>query len=150
MCRGEKNPVALEKLRLMQEKQKRMLALWQPRLADMRRNATYYIRASSFANKEILGAKFFKTQYESLDIDEFLTAICAIRKKAVVNRFFATYAPRKHQYSGDQSYKYASILKLDLKEHFRLTAFYLKQYNPDDEILLGYDPGHFSSLVVAQ
>lgn len=150
LLRQEKNPVALEKLRLMQEKQKRMLALWQPRLADMRRNATYYIRASSFANKEILGAKFFKTQYESLDIDEFLTAICAIRKKAVVNRFFATYAPRKHQYSGDQSYKYASILKLDLKEHFRLTAFYLKQYNPDDEILLGYDPGHFSSLVVAQ
>ena len=150
LLRQEKNPVALEKLRLMQEKQKRMLALWQPRLADMRRNATYYVRASSFANKEILGAKFFKTQYESLDIDEFLTAICAIRKKAVVNRFFATYAPRKHQYSGDQSYKYASILKLDLKEHFRLTAFYLKQYNPDDEILLGYDPGHFSSLVVAQ
>ena len=149
LLRQEKNPVALEKLRLMQEKQKRMLSLWQPRLADMRRNATYYIRASSFANKEILGAKFFKTQYESLDIDEFLTAICAIRKKAVVNRFFATYNPKKHQYSGDQSYKYASILKLDLKEHFRLTAFYLKQYNPDDEILLGYDPGHFSSLVVA-
>lgn len=150
LLRQEKNPVALEKLRLMQEKQKRMLSLWQPRLADMRRNATYYIRASSFANKEILGAKFFKTQYESLDIDEFLTAICAIRKKAVVNRFFATYSPKKHQYSGNQSYKYASILKLDLKEHFRLTAFYLKQYNPDDEILLGYDPGHFSSLVVAQ
>ena len=94
LLRQEKNPVALEKLRLMQEKQKRMLALWQPRLADMRRNATYYVRASSFANKEILGAKFFKTQYESLDIDEFLTAICAIRKKAVVNRFFATYAEK--------------------------------------------------------
>lgn len=150
LLRQEKNPIALEKLRLMQEKQKRMLALWQPRLADMRRNATYYIRSSSFANKEILGAKFFKTQYESLDIDEFLTAICAIRKKAVVNRFFATYSPKNHQYSGNQSYKYSSILKLDLKEHFRLTAFYLKQYNPDDEILIGYDPGHFSSIVVAQ
>jgi hypothetical protein len=39
---------------------------------------------------------------------------------------------------------------MDLKEHFRLTAFYLRYYNPREELLLGYDPGNFSSLVVAQ
>lgn len=146
--REEKNPIALEAIRIFIEKQKRILSLWQPRLNDMRRNATYYMRASSFANKDILGPKFFKTQMESLNMDEFLVAICAIRKQAVVDRFFVNYIPSKHQFT--DSYKYESILRMDLKEHFRLTAFYLKYYKPREEILLGYDPGNFSSLVVAQ
>jgi hypothetical protein len=146
--RNEKNPVVQEAIRLYIEKQQKILELWQPRINDMRRNATYYMRASSFANKDILGPKFFKTQMESLTMDEFLVAICAIRRKAVVDRFFVNYVPAKHQFS--DSYKYESILKMDLREHFRLTAFYLKHYNPREELLLGYDPGNFSSLVVAQ
>lgn len=148
MERNEKNPLVQEAIRLQVEKEERTLALWEPRLNDMRRNATYYMRASSFANKDILGPKFFKTQMESLTMDEFLVAICAIRQKAVVDRFFVNYVPSQHQYS--DSYKYESILRMDLKEHFRLTSFYLKQYNPREELLLGYDPGNFSSLVVAQ
>ena len=146
--RSTTNPVTLERIRLDLEKQERTLALWKPRLADMRRNATLYIRASSFVNKEILGPKFFKTQLETLDMDEFLTSICAIRHKEVVNKFFAYYNKEHHQFS--DSYIYESILKLDLKEHFILTAHYLKYYNKRDELLVGYDPGHFSSLVVAQ
>lgn len=148
MQRETKNPVTLERIRLDLEKQKRIMALWAPRLADMRRNATLYIRASSFVNKEILGPKFFKTQLETLDMDEFLTSICAIRHKEVINKFFANYDKEKHQFS--DSYIYESILRLDLKEHFLLTARYLKHYNRRSELLVGYDPGHFSSLVVSQ
>ena len=148
--REEKNPIELEAFRQQQEALRRTIKLWGPRLADMRRNATYYIRASSFVNKDILGPKFFKTQIDSLSMDEFLTSICAVRRKAVVNRFFALYDPKKHQFRGNDSYRYASILQLDLKEYFRLTAKYLRQYDPATETLLGYDPGHFSSLVVAQ
>lgn len=146
--REEKNPVIIEALRLETEKAKRVVATWKPRLADMRRNASYYIRASSFANKDILGPKFFRTQLESLDIDEFLTSICAIRKKEVVNKFFANYRKDKHQFS--DGYRYESILKLDLREHFVLTSRYLKYYDKRERILLGYDPGHFSSVVAAQ
>lgn len=142
------NPVTLERIRLEIIKQDRIIALWKPRLADMRRNATLYIRASSFCNKDILGPKFFKTQLETLDMDEFLTSICAIRHKEVINKFFANYNKEKHQFS--DSYIYESILKLDLREHFILTARYLKHYSKHDELLVGYDPGHFSSLVVAQ
>lgn len=148
MARNEKNPVALEAARLHIEKQKRLVSLWQPRLNDMRRNATYYMRASSFANKDILGPKFFKTQLDSMTMDEFLVAICAIRQNAVVNRFFVNYDPSQHQF--EDSYKYDSIMRMDLREHFRLTSFYLRHYNPGEELLLGYDPGNFSSLVVAQ
>ena len=146
--REEKNPVIIEALRLETEKAKRVVATWKSRLADMRRNASYYIRASSFANKDILGPKFFRTQLESLDIDEFLTSICAIRKKEVVNKFFANYRKDKHQFS--DGYRYESILKLDLREHFVLTSRYLKYYDKRERILLGYDPGHFSSVVAAQ
>ena len=144
----ETNPVKLEKLRMLQEQAEKQIKLWQPRLNEMRKNSTFYIRASSFVNKDILGPKFFKTQLDTLDTDEFLTSICAIRMKSAVNRFFAYFNKRKHQFS--DSYKYESILKLDLKDKFILTAEYLKWYNPDDELILGYDPGHFSSLVVAQ
>lgn len=142
------NPVTLERIRLEIIKQDRIIALWKPRLADMRRNATLYIRASSFCNKDILGPKFFKTQLETLDMDEFLTSICAIRHKEVINKFFANYNKEKHQFA--DSYIYDSILKLDLWEHFLLTARYLKYYNKHDELLVGYDPGHFSSLTVGQ
>lgn len=146
--KAEKNPIVQEAVRLELEKIHRALAKWIPRLSEMRRNATYYARASSFVNKDILGPKFFKTQRESLDIDEFLTAICAIRRRAVVDRFFAAYEPSKHQFS--DSLKYNEILKIDLKDHFELNASHLKYYDPDRELLLGYDPGAFASLVVGQ
>ncbi len=146
--RSEKNPIMKEAARLELEKIDRSLSKWTPRLSDMRRNATYYARASSFVNKDILGPKFFKTQLETLDIDEFLTAICAIRKRAVVDRFFAAFEPAKHQY-GD-GYKYNEILKVDLKDHFQINASYLRYYDKNEDLLLGYDPGAFASLVVAQ
>lgn len=142
------NPVTLEKIRLEMERNDRVIKTWSSRLDDMRRNATVYLRASSFCNKDILGPKFFKTQLDTLDIDEFLTSIGAIRHKEVVNKFFARYDKNVHQFS--DSYIYKAILSLNLKDQFILTARYLKYYNKNDELLLGYDPGHFSSLVAAQ
>lgn len=142
------NPVTLEKIRLELKKYDRQISMWTPRLTDMRRNATLYIRASSFVNKDILGPKFFKTQLDTLDMDEFLTAICAVRHKSVVNKFFANYDKEKHQFS--DGYIYDSIMKLDLKDHFIITARYLKYYDKSAPLYIGYDPGHFSSLVCGQ
>lgn len=142
------NPVTLEKIRLELKKYDRQISMWTPRLADMRRNATLYIRASSFVNKDILGPKFFKTQLDTLDMDEFLTAICAVRHKSVVNKFFANYDKEKHQFSDGYIYDY--IMKLDLKDHFIITARYLKYYDKSAPLYIGYDPGHFSSLVCGQ
>ena len=142
------NPVTLEKIRLELKKYDRQISMWTPRLTDMRRNATLYIRASSFVNKDILGPNFFKTQLDTLDMDEFLTAICAVRHKSVVNKFFANYDKEKHQFS--DGYIYDSIMKLDLKDHFIITARYLKYYDKSAPLYIGYDPGHFSSLVCGQ
>jgi hypothetical protein len=146
--REEKNPIILERMRVERERAVRQIQLWLPRLSDMRQNATYYIRASSFVNKDFLGPKFFKQQYDLLDSDEFLTAICAVRRKAVMDRFFASYTPKIHQFS--DSYRYNSILRWGLKDNFKLTAGYLKHYNQKDGLVIGYDPGGFQSMIVAQ
>ena len=146
--RETKNPVTMEKIRLEQQQLVAFLVRWRPRLADMRRNAIYYIRASSFRNKDILGPKFFKTQLDTLDIDEFLTAICGVRHKEVTNKFFAAYDKAKHQFK--DSYIYDEILKHDLKDKFLLTARYLRHYDRREPLYVGYDPGAFSSLIVGQ
>lgn len=143
-----KNPVVIDKIRIETAKLQHTIELWKPRLADMRRNSIYYIRASSFANKDILGPKFFKTQLDTLDVDEFLTSICSIRHKEVTNKFFSTYDKEIHQFK--DSYLYDSILKFDLKDQFILTAHYLKHYDKSEPIYVGYDPGAFSSIICAQ
>lgn len=146
--RETKNPVAMERIRLEQQQLVVFLARWRPRLADMRRNAVYYIRASSFRNKDILGPKFFKTQLDTLDMDEFLTAICGVRHKEVTNKFFAAYDKARHQFK--DSYVYDAILGHDLKDKFTLTARYLRHYNRREPLYVGYDPGAFSSMIVGQ
>jgi len=142
------NPVTLEKIRLETQRLNAFVTRWKPRLADMRRNAIYYIHASSFCNKDVLGPKFFKTQLDTLDIDEFLTAICAIRHKEVANKFFVSYDRELHQFK--DSYEYESILKFNLRDKFILTARYLKHYDRNEPLYFGYDPGNFQSVIVAQ
>lgn len=146
--RETKNPVAMERIRLEQQQLAVFLARWRPRLADMRRNAVYYIRASSFRNKDILGPKFFKTQLDTLDMDEFLTAICGVRHKEVTNKFFSAYDKARHQFK--DSYVYDAILGHDLKDKFTLTARYLRHYDRREPLYVGYDPGAFSSMIVGQ
>jgi hypothetical protein len=50
----------------------------------------------------------------------------------------------------EDSYKYKSIEQFSLKDTFRLTADYLRYFDPNKPLLIGYDPGNFSSVVVAQ
>lgn len=129
-------------------RQDHLIRLWDPIVRQMRANATYYLKASSFVNKDFLGTKFFKTQLDTLTTEEFLAAICNIRQRRVVDMFFAGFKKDLHVY--EDSYVYDSILKFDLKETFTLTADYLKHFTPGDPLVIGYDPGNFSSMVVGQ
>ncbi|TAJ13050.1 hypothetical protein DMA11_10315 [Marinilabiliaceae bacterium JC017] len=144
----EKNPGSLVKLQNDIRKYQHILDLWQPTLRVMRTASTYFIRASTFANKDVLGTKYFKTQREVLSDDEFLSSICNIRRTKVVDMFFAHYDSKIHAFS--DSYIYDSILSFNLNDTFTLDAQYLKYYRPDAPLLLGYDPGQFSSIIVAQ
>lgn len=144
----EKTSTGLAKLQNIIRKQQHILKMWEPNLRMMRTSATYFIRASTFANKDVLGTKYFKTQREMLSDDEFLSSICNIRRTKVVNMFFAHFDNDIHTFS--DSYIYNSILSFNLNETFKVDAHYLKYYNPNEPLLLGYDPGNFASIVVAQ
>lgn len=130
------------------EKNQRNYDRWIKVLYAMRRNATVFLRASSFVNKDILGFDFFQTMLETLSFEEFKSSILCIRPKKVEKMFFCRFNEEKHCF--DDSYKYNVILSLDLGDSFKITSKYLKHYNPNNRLLVGYDPGQFSSLVVGQ
>lgn len=130
------------------EKNQRTYNRWIKVLYAMRRNATAFLRASSFINKDILGFDFFQTMLETLSFEEFKSSILCIRPKKVEKMFFYRFNEEKHCFS--DSYKYNIILNLDLGTSFKITSKYLKHYNPNNRLLVGYDPGQFSSLVVGQ
>ena len=119
-----------------------------PVLAAFRKKATYYIRVSTFVNRAVLGFDYFKTQQEMLSMSEFLSSICSIGDRNMDNLFFELWDEDRHTY--EDSYKYDTVSKLDLKQTFRLDSSYLKHYDPSDKILIGYDPGSFASMVAAQ
>lgn len=121
---------------------------WLPLLRRLQKSATMYLRASTFANRDVLGLEYFKTQREILTMSEFLSSICSIGDRNRDNLFFDLFEESKHTF--DDSYKYSVIDKLNLKEAFTITAEHLKYYQPSEKLLLGYDPGSFSSVVAAQ
>lgn len=143
-----KDPAKVVKLQNKIEKSRRVVDRWMPTLSVMRKAATYYLKASTFVNKDMLGFEFFKTQFESLEQEEFLTTIANIRPKKVADLFFSGWDNKKHTF--EDSYKFKSIYQFNLKDTFRLTAEELKYFDPLKPLLIGYDPGHFSSVVVAQ
>lgn len=146
--RQTSDQMEVRKLQKKINQKAKYLEHWQPRLALMRQVATYFITASTFANKDFLGVKFFKTQIESMTMDEFLVAICNIVQRRVTDMFFVGYNHNLHGY--EDSYKYASILSFDLKDTFTVNASLLKYFNPDLPLILCYDPGYFSSIIVCQ
>lgn len=121
---------------------------YMPILTRARKAATFYARVSTFVNRDVLGPQYFATQKKLLTPSEFLTSICSVREKKTDNMFVANFDEIKHTF--DDSYKYESIMKFNLKENFKITSEYLKHYNPDDKLELGFDPGSFASFVVAQ
>ena len=143
-----KDKSTINKLQSEINRQEKIKNKWMPTLRQMRRKATYYLRASSFVNKDFLGFDYFKTQMDVLTTDEFLAAIANIRPKKTVDMFFSGYNVKRNQYS--DSYIYKSIYDFDLKKTFRLTAEYLKYFQCDQPLIMGYDPGHFSSIVIGQ
>lgn len=127
---------------------KKRVSKWTPILREMRAAAVYYQRVSTFINKEVLGTKYFATQKKILTPDEFLTSICAVREKKVSNMFFPNFREDIHVF--EDGYKYEIIMKFNLKDSFTVTSEYLKYYDPDAKLELGFDPGSFASFVVGQ
>lgn len=121
---------------------------WSPLLSELRKQATFYLKVSTFANRDVLGFDYFKTQKDILTMSEFLSSICSIGDRNKENLFFELFDEEKHTY--DDGYKYSIIDKLNLKDSFTVDASYLKHFEPTEKIVIGYDPGNFASMVVGQ
>lgn len=146
--KGEKDATKIKQHQNIIRKNSKVANRWAPIIRQMRKAAIYYLRASAFVNKDFLGINYFKTQLDSLSTDEFLAAIANIRPQRVVDLFFSGFDNNRHTFS--DSYKYNSIHDFNLKDTFKLTAEYLKYFDPNKPLILGYDPGHFSSIVASQ
>ena len=142
--RAECQVIAGENVRSAQAKIDR----YRPLLTQMRKEAVFYLRASTFMNRDVLGYDYFKTQLESLTESEFLSSICSIGDRSRENLFFELWDEARHTYS--DGYKYTMLDKLTLTDTFTFDAGYLKHYDPAQKILIGYDPGAFASIVTAQ
>lgn len=138
----------MNSLRMKLQKWQRVFQYWTPILRRMRKVATYYIKASSFVNKDMLGFNFFKNELKTMDPTEFLAAIASIKPKKITDLFFSGFNNKIHAYSN--SYIYDNIMKFNINDTFKFTAEYLKYFDPNKPLILGYDPGYFSSITVGQ
>ncbi|MBI9052468.1 MAG: hypothetical protein JEY96_01540 [Bacteroidales bacterium] len=128
-------------------KNHKIITRWTKIIYSMRKGQTYYARASSFVNKDILGFDFFTNLFATLDLDEFLTSIATIRQKKVPNMFFGNFTDKN---VFRDSYKYDFIQKYDLTDTFQITSKDLKYCNSKKPLYWGFDPGDFMSAVVGQ
>ncbi|HCC51487.1 MAG TPA: hypothetical protein DEQ30_05025 [Porphyromonadaceae bacterium] len=126
----------------------RFIDRWEKRLADLRRNQTFYIRASSFSNLKYLGIDYIKNQIKSIkDKDKLYTSIFAIRKLKVKDMFFGKFG-KQHLF--DDGYDYTCIDKLSADEKIEDSCRHLIYYDRSQPLYAGYDAGPFSSIVFAQ
>ena len=121
---------------------------WEKRLTELRRGQTFYARASSFSNLKILGIDYIENQIKSIkDIDKLNTSILAIRKNMVKDRFFGRFG-KEHTF--DDGYNYKHIDKLSVDQKFDHSCKNLKYWDANQPLIIGLDPGPFSSMVIAQ
>jgi len=121
---------------------------WSKRLTELRRGQTLYVRASSFSNIKILGLDYIVNQVKNIkDTDRLNTSILAVRKHKVKDRFFGKFG-KEHTF--DDGYTYGNIDDFSIDKEFKHTCKNLKYWNKDLPLIIGLDPGPFSSLIIAQ
>jgi len=126
----------------------RFINRWQKRLNEIRKEQTFYIRASSFSNIKILGIQYIKNQIKSIkDLDKLYTSIFAIRKVKVKDMFFGKFG-KKNIF--DDGYRYDYIDKLSAGNRTEDSCRNLKYYDRNQPLYAGYDAGPFSSIIFAQ
>jgi hypothetical protein len=132
---------------------KTFIEKWSNRLREKRKEDKgrwYYMKGSSYSNFLILGSDFFKRLYAGArsNFKKFMLAILGIRPRQVKEMFFARFT-KKHVFK--DSYLYSE--KYDdntVAGEYKHTSSDLKHCDPNKPLLMGFDPGNFMSIVVAQ
>ena len=117
-------------------------------LTELRRGATFYLRASSFSNIKILGLDYIDKQMRATTDTAMLnTSIFAVRENRVKDMFFAKFGP---MYITENSYRVDYIYGISLADNKHFTCADMLNCDLDAPLYVGYDPGPFTSMVVAQ
>jgi hypothetical protein len=126
----------------------RFIKRWDERLTELRRNQTFYIRASSFSNMKNLGIEYIQNLTRTIkDKDILYTSIFAIRKLKVKDMFFGKFG-KQHLF--DDGYDYRYIDQIAVGQTIEDSCKHLRYYNRQQPLYAGYDAGPFSSMVFAQ
>ncbi len=121
---------------------------WMERLGKIRQDSTFFYIVSSFANADILTLKYFKNLLDTLDFEEFKTAVLSMRKTLEVSsRFYGALAD-KHFYRDGYNYDYYD--QFSLKSNLVQTSTGLRHIGHDQILEGGFDAGNMMSLVIGQ
>lgn len=122
--------------------------VWRRRWTDLRRlpaASTFYMRASSFVNVDLLTPEWFRDALES-DVPDLKTAILSMRASVSAGaRFYAALGEQHFYYDGinEQAYN-----RLSLRDTEDCTV--LKYLDIDRPLRLGVDFGNMCSMVIGQ
>jgi hypothetical protein len=128
---------------------------WNIKLNDKRKNATFYGKASSLSNLQILGLNYIENQFKTTkDFEAFKANILNIRRNKVKTMFFGKFGKKNifddsYIYEGDGMGSY-KIDSLTLTENFDKSSIFLKYCDANKPLIGGWDPGSFMSFVIAQ
>jgi hypothetical protein len=131
------------------EEKLRFVSKWEGRLAEHRKNKTYYMKGTSFSNLVILGLDYIREQYKGAKAnpERFLLSILSIRPEKVKNKFFHKFEKR-HIFTDTYTYNHIDLHSID--GSYVKSSRDLKYVDPKRPLLAGYDPGAFQSIVFAQ
>ncbi len=121
---------------------------WIDRLSKIRHDSTFFYIVSSFANADILTLKYFKNLLDTLNFEEFKTAVLSMRKTLEVSSRFYGALSDKHFYRDGYNYDYYD--QFSLKSNLVQTSAGLRHINHDQILEGGFDAGNMMSLVIGQ
>jgi hypothetical protein len=126
----------------------RNLERWKARLRKVREDSSFFYIVSSLANADILTLNYLKDQLESMEFDEFKTAVLSFRTSLRRSeRFYFKLSEKNFYYDG---YNYDYYDQYGLKSSITQSSKGLRYVQPGRPLEAGFDPGNMMSLVVAQ
>ena len=121
---------------------------WIERLGKIRQGSTLFYIVSSFANADILTLQYFQNLYDTLDFEEFKTAVLSMRKTLEVSSRFYGALSDKHFYRDGYNYDYYD--QFSLKSNLVQTSTGLRHIKHEQILEGGFDAGNMMSLVIGQ
>lgn len=118
------------------------------RLFKVRRNSTLFITVSSLANIDVLTFEYLVTQFNTLEYEEFKTAILSMKASLEVGARFYSQLSDKHFFEDGYNYDYYD--QFGLRDNIAPTSAGLRYVQHDKPLDAGYDAGNMMSMVIGQ